>query len=86
MVMVVATTSAAAGTTAVVRNAGPVDPTRLGFARLMRLVSASVMGGFMFGVGLILILGQLADATGWSLRARRAPSRLPRDTSPATTA
>ena len=38
--------------------------TRLGFARLMRFVSASVMGGFMFGVGLILILGQLADATG----------------------
>ena len=36
----------------------------LGFARLMRFVSASVMGGFMFGVGLILILGQLADATG----------------------
>jgi SulP family sulfate permease len=38
--------------------------TRLGFARLMRFVSASVMAGFMFGVGLILILGQLADATG----------------------
>ena len=38
--------------------------TRLGFARLMRFVSASVMSGFMFGVGLILILGQLADATG----------------------
>ncbi len=38
--------------------------TRLGFAKLMRFVSASVMGGFMFGVGLILILGQLADATG----------------------
>lgn len=40
--------------------------TRLGFAKLMRFVSASVMGGFMFGVGLILILGQLADATGVS--------------------
>ena len=40
--------------------------SRLGFARLMRFVSASVMGGFMFGVGLILILGQLADATGVS--------------------
>ena len=38
--------------------------TALGFARLMRFVSASVMAGFMFGVGLILILGQLADATG----------------------
>ncbi|MFZ0529579.1 MAG: SulP family inorganic anion transporter [Propionicimonas sp.] len=38
--------------------------TALGFARLMRFVSASVMDGFMFGVGLILILGQLADATG----------------------
>ena len=38
--------------------------TRLGFARLMRFVSASVMSGFMFGVGLILILGQLADAAG----------------------
>ena len=38
--------------------------TLLGFARLMRFVSASVMSGFMFGVGLILILGQLADATG----------------------
>jgi SulP family sulfate permease len=38
--------------------------TLLGFAKLMRFVSASVMGGFMFGVGLILILGQLADATG----------------------
>jgi SulP family sulfate permease len=38
--------------------------TALGFARLMRFVSASVMGGFMFGVGLILILGQLADAAG----------------------
>jgi SulP family sulfate permease len=80
--MVVATTSAAAVTTAEVMNAGPDDPIRtlatltllaggfmvlataLGFARLMRFVSASVMGGFMFGVGLILILGQLADATG----------------------
>lgn len=30
----------------------------------MRFVSASVMSGFMFSVGLILILGQLADATG----------------------
>jgi MFS superfamily sulfate permease-like transporter len=29
----------------------------------MRFVSASVIG-FMFGVGLIPILGQLADATG----------------------
>src|SRR5512139_2210996 len=38
--------------------------TALGFARLMRFVSASVMAGVMFGVGLILILGQLADATG----------------------
>jgi SulP family sulfate permease len=38
--------------------------TALGFARLMRFVSASVMAGFMFGVGLMLILGQLADATG----------------------
>lgn len=38
--------------------------TLLGFARLMRFVSASVMAGFMFGVGLVLILGQLADATG----------------------
>ena len=38
--------------------------TALGFAKLMRFVSASVMAGFMFGVGLILILGQLADATG----------------------
>jgi SulP family sulfate permease len=81
-VMVIATTSAAAVTTAEVMNAGPADPirtlatltvlaglfmllaTRLGFARLMRFVSASVMAGFMFGVGLILILGQLADATG----------------------
>lgn len=81
-VMVIATTSAAAVTTAEVMNAGPADPvrtlatltvlagafillaTRLGFARLMRFVSASVMSGFMFGVGLILILGQLADATG----------------------
>jgi SulP family sulfate permease len=81
-VMVVATTSAAAVTTAEVMNAGPADPvrtlatltvlagllmlvaTRLGFVRLMRFVSASVMAGFMFGVGLILILGQLADATG----------------------
>lgn len=81
-VMVIATTSAAAVTTAEVMNAGPADPTRtlatltllaggfmilatvLGFARLMRFVSASVMDGFMFGVGLILILGQLADATG----------------------
>jgi SulP family sulfate permease len=81
-VMVIATTSAAAVTTADVMNAGSADPmrtlatltvlagvlmlvaTRLGFARLMRFVSASVMAGFMFGVGLILILGQLADATG----------------------
>jgi len=81
-VMVIATTSAAAVTTADVMNAGPADPsrtlatltvlagllmlvaTRLGFARLMRFVSASVMAGFMFGVGLVLILGQLADATG----------------------
>jgi SulP family sulfate permease len=81
-VMVIATTSAAAVTTAEVMNASPADPvrtlatltvlagvlmlvaTRLGFARLMRFVSASVMAGFMFGVGLILILGQLADATG----------------------
>jgi SulP family sulfate permease len=38
--------------------------TLAGFAKLMRFVSASVMAGFMFGVGLILILGQLADATG----------------------
>jgi SulP family sulfate permease len=83
-VMVIATTSAAAVTTAEVMNAGPADPirtlatltvlagafmllaTRLGFARLMRFVSASVMAGFMFGVGLTLILGQLADATGVS--------------------
>jgi SulP family sulfate permease len=81
-VMVIATTSAAAVTTAEVMNASPADPvrtlatltvlagvlmvvaTRLGFARLMRFVSASVMSGFMFGVGLILVLGQLADATG----------------------
>jgi len=81
-VMVIATTSAAAVTTAEVMNASTADPlrtlatltvlagvlmlvaTRLGFARLMRFVSASVMAGFMFGVGLILILGQLADATG----------------------
>jgi MFS superfamily sulfate permease-like transporter len=37
--------------------------TLLGFPRLMRFVSASVIG-FMFGGGLIPILGQLADATG----------------------
>lgn len=38
--------------------------TALGFARLLRFVSASVMAGFMFGIGLILILGQLGDAVG----------------------
>jgi SulP family sulfate permease len=81
-VMVIASTSAAAVTTAEVMNADPTDPLRTlatltilagafmllatlaGFAKLMRFVSASVMAGFMFGVGLILILGQLADATG----------------------
>ena len=38
--------------------------TVLGLPHLMRFVSASVMTGFMLGVGLTLILGQLPDATG----------------------
>ena len=38
--------------------------TVLGLPRLMRFVSASVMTGFMLGVGFILILGQLPDAAG----------------------
>jgi SulP family sulfate permease len=53
-------------TLTILAGAFMVLATRLGFAKLMRFVSASVMGGFMFGVGLILILGQLADATGVS--------------------
>lgn len=81
-VMVVATTSAAAVTTAQLATTATADPagtlatltavsaafmlvaTLAGFARLVRFVSASVMGGFLFGIGLILILGQLGDATG----------------------
>lgn len=38
--------------------------TVLGLPRLMRFVSASVMAGFMLGIGLILIMGQIPDATG----------------------
>ena len=38
--------------------------TVLGLPRLMHFVSASVMTGFMLGVGITLILGQLPDATG----------------------
>lgn len=43
-----------------------VVATLLGIARLLRFVSASVMSGFLFGVGLILVFGQLADAAGVS--------------------
>jgi SulP family sulfate permease len=46
--------------------------TAAGFARLIRFVSASVMGGFLFGVSLILVLGQLGDATGVQARGSTA--------------
>ena len=42
--------------------------TWLGFHRLLRFVSASVMAGFLFGIGLVLVFGQLADATGTTAR------------------
>ena len=82
--MVIATTSAAAVTSANALGGADGNPVRtlatltalsglvmlaltaLGFVRLLRFVSASVMAGFMFGVGLTLILGQAADAAGVS--------------------
>lgn len=36
----------------------------VGFTRLMRFVSASVMAGFLFGIGVTLIASQVADAAG----------------------
>lgn len=49
--------------------------TVLGLPRLMHFVSASVMTGFMLGVGLILIVGQLPDATGISVEGSTALTR-----------
>ena len=49
--------------------------TVLGLPRLMHFVSASVMTGFMLGVGLILIIGQLPDATGISVEGNTALAR-----------
>ncbi len=54
----------AVATLTVLSGVAMIVLTVLGLPRLMHFVSASVMTGFMLGVGITLILGQLPDATG----------------------